>query len=109
MNQELFQRDYPGIQTILNDIVYPVFGNSAAIRENILTDSSILSKAKDAGIKSATRIAEYDADGTPLNILHLRYALEVEKTGSITQAATNLFMSHWRTMKSRPYRYSAVV
>ena len=25
MNQELFQRDYPGIQTILNDIVYPMF------------------------------------------------------------------------------------
>lgn len=27
-----------------------------------------------------------------MNLLHLRYALEVEKTGSITQAADNLFM-----------------
>ena len=27
-----------------------------------------------------------------MNLLHLKYAVEVEKTGSITQAAENLFM-----------------
>ena len=27
-----------------------------------------------------------------MNILHLRYALEVEKTGSITHAADNLYV-----------------
>ena len=28
-----------------------------------------------------------------MNITHLRYAVEIAKTGSITQAAENLFMS----------------
>ncbi|MEG2813465.1 MAG: LysR family transcriptional regulator [Oscillospiraceae bacterium] len=28
-----------------------------------------------------------------MNLLHLKYAVEVEKTASITQAATNLYMN----------------
>ena len=27
-----------------------------------------------------------------MNLLHLKYAVEIEKTGSITKAANNLFM-----------------
>ncbi len=102
MNQELFQRDYPGIQTILNDIVYPVFGNSAAIRENILTDSTILSKAKDAGIKSATRIAEYDADGTPLNIF------DVELDDSVDVARNRINIKRWLISHSDVYSASLI-
>ena len=102
MNQELFQRDYPDIETILNDIVYPVFGNSAAIRENILTDSSILSKAKDAGIKSATRIAEYDADGTPLNIF------DVELDDSVDVARNRINIKRWLISHSDVYSASLI-
>ena len=29
-----------------------------------------------------------------MNIAHLKYAVEVEKTASITKAAENLFMGH---------------
>ncbi len=102
MNQELFQRDYPDIETILNDIVYPVFGNSAAIRENILTDSTILSKAKDAGIKSATRIAEYDADGTPLNIF------DVELDDSVDVARNRINIKRWLISHSDVYSASLI-
>ena len=102
MNQELFQRDYPDIETILNDIVYPVFGNSAAIRENILIDSAILSKAKEAGIKKATRIAEYDADGTPLNIF------DVELDDSVDVARNRIKIKRWLISHSDVYSASLI-
>ena len=35
-----------------------------------------------------------------MNTQHFRYALEVEKTGSITQAAENLFMGQPNLSKS---------
>ena len=34
----------------------------------------------------------YEERSAPLNTLHLKYAVEVERTGSITQAAENLYM-----------------
>lgn len=102
MNQELFQRDYPDIETILNDIVYPVFGNSAAIRENILIDSAILSKAKEAGIKKATRIAEYDVDGTPLNIF------DVELDDPVDVARNRIKIKRWLISHADVYSASLI-
>ena len=101
MNQELFQRDYPDIETILNDIVYPVFGNSAAIRENILR-RAILSKAKEAGIKKATRIAEYDVDGTPLNVF------DVELDDSVDVARNRIKIKRWLISHADVYSASLI-
>lgn len=51
-------------------------------------------KSKKAGrISKKCCIREYRQGEKILNIVHLRYAVEVEKTGSITQAAERLYMA----------------
>ena len=68
MEQKLFQREWPGTAAILNDIVYPVFGQTNRLSENIIQDSKLKSQADSAGIIKITRVAAYRMDGTPLNV-----------------------------------------
>ena len=43
-----------------------------------------------------------------MNLLHLKYAVEIEKTGSITKAANNLFMGQPNLSKAiKELEYSA--
>lgn len=102
MNQELFQRDYPGFQVVLEDIVYPVFGNAATINENILADNTILNKAAETGIKKATRIAEYDVDGTPLNIF------DVELNDSVDISRSRIKIKRWLISHADVYSASLI-
>lgn len=86
MNQAIFQRNYPGIQAVLNEIIQPIFGETAMRSEDIIANNDLGTQAAAAGINKITRIAEYTLDGTPFNI----FDVEIKDTVDIGRNRVNI-------------------
>ena len=86
MNQATFQRDYPGIKSILSEILFPVFGETAPLNEDILTLYGLKRQASDTRIEKITRMAEYELDGSPFNV----FDVEIKPNAELSRSRVNI-------------------
>ena len=86
MNQATFQRDYPGIKSILSEILFPVFGETAPLNEDVITLYGLRRQASDAKIEKITRIAEYELDGSPFNV----FDVEIKPNAELSRSRVNI-------------------
>lgn len=78
MNPKTFQCDYPGIDSVYENIVRPVFGVTDRLNEDVIKNNGLRANANEAKIGKITRIAEYSLDGNPFNIFDVELLDKVE-------------------------------
>jgi len=117
MNQGIFQRDFPGMAAVLDDIVYPAFGKAPLLHEDILADESLRTAAKKAHIEKIFRVAEYEMDGAPFNIFDVelasdsklslsRVAIKRLLVGQVDVFTSSLIFFHYAKPENREWRIS---
>lgn len=78
MNPKTFQCDYPGIDSVFENIVQPAFGETDRLNEDVIRNNGLKAHANEAKIEKITRIAEYSLDGNPFNIFDVELSAKVE-------------------------------
>jgi len=117
MNQATFQRDYPGIRSILSEILFPVFGETAPLNEDVITRPELRQQATDAKIEKITRIAGYTLDGAPFDVFDVQLSSSVELSRNrvaikrllVSQEdvfSSSLIFFHYGDARNREWRIS---
>lgn len=117
MNPAVFQRDYPGVDSVLAEILYPVFGKTHPLTEDVIGLYGLRKAAADAKINKITRIAEYDLEGSPFNIFDVelspeailarnRVAIKQLLVSQVDVFSSSLIFFHYAETRDKEWRIS---
>ena len=117
MNPKTFQCDYPGIDSVLENIVRPAFGETVRLNEDVIKNNGLKSYANEAKIEKITRIAEYSLDGNPFNIFDVELSDKVELSrnriaikkllvSQVDVFSSSLIFFHYAVPQGREWRIS---